>query len=402
MYTFNDKNGKQYTIAGAIVDPAVIAPIYMADITNPSTWSTPGSHWYISQNGEIAATGFLDSDGNLHYGGIFGQSGKAKIMFETGINQGGQNGQYDIGSLVRNLNAHADPSTGWHFFVCQNQADNGGIVVAALPPGIATSAFRQTTFANGFANPRVITNAGWAYIVSESGASVVCRSSNDNGTTWSSPVTVAAAGSHPQILVTNGNIECYFVNADRIYKTVSINHGVSWGASSLVGDAQTNAALSSPFQVTSKALVFNKKGAEGDLYAEMLVPTLGVSFSPLKLEGKGTITTTITNSGSAYLDDLTWTIQIQGDSPIGRFIGGGNAILLELFRGRVLSGGATSSPIALSLGETEDIASGPVFGLGHVLITATVTNQDDVVLAQTSKDGFLLGGRILLDYLVEG
>lgn len=403
LYTFTDAQGKQYTIAGAITDPAVLRPIFMGDITNPSTWTNFGRGWMISNNGEIALTGYLDSDGNLQYAGMWGQSGKALILIDQGVNAGGEQGQYDITTNVRNFNAHADQSTGWHYFVCQNQADTGGIVVAALPPGILTSSFRAATFASGFGNPRVITNAGLAYIVSESGAAVVCRNSINNGITWSSPVTVNVAGSHPQIIVTtSGNVECYFVNTDQIYKSVSTDHGATWSARILVGDAQTNAALSSPFQVVSKALVFNKKDAQGDLYAEMLNPTKGVSLSPLKLKGKGTIVTTMSNAGCTYLDDLTWMIQIQGDSPLGQFLGGGNAIILELFRGRVLSGGFTSGDAALSLTETEELASGPVFGIGHVMITVQVINQDDVVLAQTSKDAFLLGGRILLDYLVEG
>ena len=75
----------------------------------------------------------------------------------------------------------------------------------------------------------------------------------------------------------------------------------------------------------------------------------------------------------------------------------GAVLFLALFRGRVLSGGYTGDTTALSSLETESISSNPLFGIGHVMITATVSYNTEV-LAETSEDGFLLGGRILLYY----
>ena len=67
-----------------------------------------------------------------------------------------------------------------------------------------------------------------------------------------------------------------------------------------------------------------------------------------------------------------------------------------MFKGRVLKGGYTNGTLWLVSGDSEEIISDTVFGLGHVIVVVTVTDADGAILAEKSEDGLLLGGRILL------
>jgi len=135
-----------------------------------------------------------------------------------------------------------------------------------------------------------------------------------------------------------------------------------------------------------------------DLYTNLFIETIGVAIDDLELEGTGTVTTWIRNAGTTFLNGLDWEIRITGDSPIGRFMFlTEGQLLYELLRGRIISGGYSSDVTSLSLGESEKIGIGSMFGIGHITITVTVSLNTEV-LAEKSEDGFLLGGRLLLFY----
>ena len=402
VYSWIDKDGSGHTIGSWCFSGTTWSVVIMPDCTDPSTWyiadNPYGFNGAVWLGGDgVAVTGHEGTYGGIWSAGNYiGGNPRYAVVFDwigKGLLTPVATGSPSFYTHYASDCDHSGP--GWHYYVFQSSggytyivcAPTGGTFTKTIVPG------RQ---------PDVAAKDGWAYVASLDGNVVVCRRSNNNGTTWSSPVTIAPSGSNPDLIIaSNGNVECYFNQNGLIYKAVSTDHGVTWSAAAQFSTADVNNTIASPFQICRTALIYNK-GSTNDLYAEILTQTKGLTLSALKVAGKGTIVTTLKNTGVTYLDDLTWTIQIQGDSPLGRFIGGGNAILLELFRGRVLSGGGTSGSIAVSPLESENISSTPAFGFGHVMITATVTDQDDVVLAQTSKDGFLLGGRILLDYLVEG
>jgi hypothetical protein len=135
---------------------------------------------------------------------------------------------------------------------------------------------------------------------------------------------------------------------------------------------------------------------DGDLYANVFVSTIGITLTDLELVGTGTVKAEMINTGSSYLDEVDWVISMEGDAPLGRFFGG-SALMNFIFRGRIFSGGYAGGSTALSIQESEEIESGSVFGIGHVLITVTVEVDGDVV-AEAEEDAFLLGGRILLYY----
>jgi len=197
-----------------------------------------------------------------------------------------------------------------------------------------------------------------------------------------------------------GSANCYFGN----YVNSGGNHPVGGAHINFAGDhdpvttwhyyvAEKQNGMGGNIVAGRPPASWRDTGVSG---ADLFIDTVGVSLSEMELEGSGTIVATMKNSGTTYIDDLDWSISIVGDSPLGRYFGG-SALTNWLFRGRILSGGFSGDTTALSLAETEDIASGPVFGIGHVLVTITASVDDDV-LAESSEDAFLLGGRLFLYY----
>jgi len=326
----------------------------------------------------------------MDYGGMWDQGGSANCYFGNYVNSGGN---HPVGGAHVHFAGDHDPVTTWHYYVAEKQNGMGGNIVAGKPP----SSWRDTGIsgADTFMNPDVEAEFGWAYVVSGNGAAVECRVSSDNGSSWDL-FEVTSDGSDPQVLIADdGTVECFFVRGGMVIKSESVDHGTSWVEAGQVGfTSEVNASMDSPFTISREGMVFDK--GDGDIYADLFIDTVGVSLSRMELEGSGTIVATMKNSGTSYIDDLDWSISIVGDSPLGRYFGG-SALTNWLFRGRILSGGFTGGNTALSLSESEDIASGPVFGIGHVLITITISVDDDV-LTESSEDAFLLGGRLFLYY----
>ncbi len=248
-----------------------------------------------------------------------------------------------------------------------------------------------------FKHPDVAAANGYAYVAYENGSGISCVVSSDNGQTWvlHSPTV---NGQYPKIVINdNGSIDCYYLRAGKMYKSYSADHGATWTETGTV-TLTTVADVPYPFDVTTEGYILS--GSDKDLYANIypFTPVPFVMLDDIRLEGRGTIVANVTNTGLGYVGILDWTITIAGDSPIGRFLG--SSLLYILFKGRVLSGGATSDTIALSPKESETLRSTPVFGFGHVMITVSVSYNDNV-LAEKSEDAFLLGGRILLHHGVE-
>jgi len=142
-----------------------------------------------------------------------------------------------------------------------------------------------------------------------------------------------------------------------------------------------------------------------------------IEIGDIELSGKNTISTKITNLHSENLYDLDWEIRIDSINPLARYFKLTGTKLGELFKGRILSGGYTTGHIdTLEPGETLDIASGSVFGLGHVAVNISVWDRHDPVdpfddellqyklttdtnmdgVPDIEEDGFLLGSRLLL------
>ena len=106
------------------------------------------------------------------------------------------------------------------------------------------------------------------------------------------------------------------------------------------------------------------------------------------------ITSTITNIGPTDLEDLEWEMQVVSDSPLGEYFGG-TPFLLWLFKGRVMEQINEGLCSDLLVDETIDIASEPVFGIGHIKVKIYVY-QDDALAAYKIEDGFVFLNKMIL------
>ena len=377
---------------GAILFPE----LNTTKLLDPLNWVTlryfflSGEINTIGEHG-LAVTGYTNKDGGTEFG-YFGTCNWAGgpyclLMFSTG--------RYVYGIInqhARNIRGDSDEGTSWHYFVAQKMTGTDGWIVRAKPPET-----NHVQTVSNIANPDVAAADGWVYIVSENIASIICRRSQDNGSTWEL-FEVIPEGSNPKVLINDdGSVDCYYTRGGRIVKSSSNNHGETWTETGQLGTAtEVDDSVYSPFVLTEEGMVFAKD--DDDLYANIFISTIGAAIGDIEVN-TGRIITDIKNTGTTYLDDLKWEINVYRSSPLGHFFGG-KPLLIWLFSGRVLSGSCTRDTTVLSPAESKDITSDPVFGIGHVYITVTAS-YNGKVLAEKSEDGFLLGRHIYLYFQEE-
>lgn len=106
------------------------------------------------------------------------------------------------------------------------------------------------------------------------------------------------------------------------------------------------------------------------------------------------ISSNFTNSGT-MTNDFDWNISIDGMSPLGQFLGGGD-LVTKLLAGRIWFGGFANDSEYLEPTETsQNITSGAVYGFGHIMVNVTVSVNDELIDYKT-EDGFILFGRMFL------
>lgn len=372
----------------------------MPDLTNPNTWSSPPWQWTASDvySGRYgcAATGYLTPSGTVEWGGIWTGAPGAGWGVHGMWNEDPESNVYNIASGEPSEFGHfasdADHSEGWHYFVFERESTGSSYITRARPPDY----FSTQTKAGG--NPDVAAGDGWVYVVlDQPDGSIIIGQSDLNGFAYQW-YDVTSDGSDPEVLIADdGTVECYYLRDGMVYKSISEDNGETWTEVGQVGTTSTiDDTIESPFQIIPEGFVFDT--GDGDLYANIIITTTGAVINDLELVGAGIIATNITNAGTAYLMDSTWEIEIVGDGPLGTFFGlQQGTFLYNLFKGRILIGGYTSDTMWLAPGEIQDISSGSIFGIGHVMITVRVIDDGEVI-AEKSEDGFLFGGRILLMY----
>jgi hypothetical protein len=88
-------------------------------------------------------------------------------------------------------------------------------------------------------NPEIAAfQAGSAYnvaIVYDSGSDVKCVYSSDDGTTWSTPVTVAA-GSYPALCAIGTKLFCAYIDGGNLFLKISADGGATWSAADQIND----------------------------------------------------------------------------------------------------------------------------------------------------------------------
>jgi hypothetical protein len=120
-------------------------------------------------------------------------------------------------------------------------------------------------------NPEIAAfQAGSAYnvaIVYVDGSNVKCVYSADDGTTWSSPVTVAA-GSYPALCVIGTKLYCAYIDGGNLFLKTSENGGETWSAAEQINDEPgTVSAEENSVDIHSAGIVWvDTRGADKEIY----------------------------------------------------------------------------------------------------------------------------------------
>ncbi len=403
LYSWNE-NDQQYAIGSARFDASTLGAFGINDMANPSSWDFIGNSWIIDGGVYgIGITGYLDGN-SMDYAGIWADSSSATGYFGNYVNEGLDQqppvpyGRVQIQSAVHKISGDCDETTGWHFFVMEKRTGTGGYIVSGVPKpdsDISHSQWRNPKMiSTEFLNPDIAAENGYTYVVYENNGNTMVQVSDDNGQTWDA-YEVADEGTNPKVLINDDeDVECFFVKNSHLYKVISTNHGITWSDKEKVSDAEIDTSISSPYQIVTEGLIYD--AGDGDLYADILVETQGVLTGDIKVDDTGKkITTTIINSGTSNID-VDWEIKIEPASPLGEF-GEFGPLISWMIGGHILSGRTTSDSESLLVLESKDISSKTPFGIGHALVTVTVST-DGKSLAEKSEDISVIANRIFLKY----
>jgi hypothetical protein len=406
LHSWEDDDGTHYT-GSVCYGPQLFGTMMMPDILDPTTWTAPNWEWtgdvFSGQYG-LTVTGFTTDGGELAYGGAWSGSaygGYGVIaMFDTGSIQ--MDRQIATGNPAQfgHFAGDCDQSTGRHYWVFEKNG-NTVYILHPTPSDITGDGTCPKTTITSSSSPDVAAADGWAYVVYEysTSGSVRCRRSSNGGTSWQSTI-VTNDGAEPEVYITeDGDVVCQFIRDNKIYKSMSEDHGVTWSAPELVLDIEIDTLVDSPFVATEQGMVFDAD--DDELYAKVM-PIMKAMIGDIELDDTfTTLTVPITGAGTEYIYNATWKIAFEGDTPLGQWLGLSGTFLEEFFRGRVLRGKQTLGTVYLDIGETEEVSSSPVFGFGHVNVVVTVTNMDEDVIGEKTEDGFVFGRRVVLYHTEE-
>ena len=384
-YTLDDE---EYFVGSLMFDASTFGAIFMDDITNPGSWSATQyffSSGVINTIGEygMTVTGYGDEE---DFGGMWSANWDGSLstlfMFTEDAYVHG------LSYIPEHFTGDVDETTGYHYWACEVQDSSMGLLMTATPPD-----YYDYYTLGGFNNPDVDADLGQTYYVYTTGEEVHCRKSMDNGDSWQTTV-ITVNGQSPDVVIEDENlVVCYYIRGQQIYKAESTNQGDTWVEVGTISDVMVDDTYFSPFVIDTDAVVYAKD--DGDLYANIFLETHGAVIPEISLDASGrTAFASVINSGTAYLQNATISIGIEGDSPLGEWFGG-TPLLLQVFKGKVLRNGYNSKNVWLAPRDTEGISTSAMFGIGHILVNVQVVDDGEVI-AEASEDGFLLGGRLFL------
>jgi len=376
--------------------------IVMGDIMESTTWES--IHWgewilhNVGKGGTALVSGYPQetvwSEGHWIFGMITdvdyeGYKTQVPAFFwpKTDAYGSGTVSWYPGLTNAGQITGCVDTVTSYAHFACKR--GTGGYSfsdpVETFPPSSATSISGQ------FAHPDIIAHNSKAYLVYEYGDAIRCRRSLNNGASWQTYI-VDSSGMQPKVVINEDEtIVCYYIRDGEIIESISEDFGVTWSEVRTLAVPSIDVTTETPFDVTSDALVYAT--LDGGLKSLLLKETKSAMIHGITVDKNKVITTLVTNAGSTYLHNAQVRIFVEGVSPLGQYFGGG-PLLIALFKGRVLGAAETIENMSLSPKENFEVTA-TAFGLGHVLITVQVID-DEEILAEKQEDGFLFGGRVLL------
>ena len=229
-------------------------------------------------------------------------------------------------------------------------------------------------------NPDVAAQNGYIYVVCQGDVTIpgkqdiICFYSHDGGKTWNESNVAADPAKdemYPSIVAYGEGATCTYVMDGNIYATHTTDGGATWSEPTKVNDVD-GSVLSEyrTHKLTRNGHILWTDMREGN--ADIYYDNAGLPPTPIlsieKISGGFGVKATISNTGNAAAEDITWTISLGGLVFIGK---------------------EKSGTITIPAGGEETIKSGFVFGIGPTTITVNAGG------AAKTATGFVLGPFVL-------
>ncbi|MEM0467137.1 MAG: sialidase family protein [Candidatus Thermoplasmatota archaeon] len=248
-------------------------------------------------------------------------------------------------------------------------------IVSTQEPDYEYTPF-QDTIAEG-TNPSIAAyTAGETIhvaVVYTDGDAVKCIYSTNDGETWQTPVTVAAAGKYPNICVINGTFVAAYINEGNLFVVESTDGGATWGTPEQINDVDGSVVeQENAVDMNSVGIVWvDDRGDDFDIYFQQLgevqqYPKLDVTSITGGLKGAAAV---LKNTGDAPATSVAWSIKVTGGI-LGR-----------------INKEVTGTIATLAVNEEKAIGpTGTILGFGSIQILVTATCAEGKSVEKT-KDG---------------
>jgi hypothetical protein len=209
----------------------------------------------------------------------------------------------------------------------------------------------QATVADG-TNPAITAYDENVVIVYANEGNIKCVYSNNDGDTWSQPVTIGP-GAYPDVYSYGDITYAAYVNDSNLYIVNSSDGGATWSSPNQINDADgTVVAEENCIDIHPAGVVWvdNRNGAKNIYYNTTTVYTPEPNIEIISISGGFGIKAELKNTGDAPAENINWNIKTTG---------------------LVLLGRNKSGQVTLQPGESITVKTGLMFGLGKIQIDVT-------------------------------
>ncbi len=281
----------------------------------------------------------------------------------------------EVDGAIGQLSTDIDLGTGnyWEAMEWSGEdwiSDGVFIDYAYLEPGnpdwwSAEDAWQGFVF-EGAKNPDIAASNGNVYLAIEKDGGIVCAVSNDDGESFTN-VTVSSNGFFPSVSANGQTATISYIRDSNMYTAISEDGGATWEESvQPINDESGSVEATSHSAVVDGSYLVWTDTRDGDkaIYFEesgAAAPIIEVS----SISGGFGVSAEISNNGNADGMDISWTITLDG--------------------GLMLLGAETTGSIStLAAGDSVDISTGFILGIGKVDIVVSAAG------AQKSASGTVL------------